>query len=131
MYDAKFNPRGQSLPAATRAYRVEVLEACFEAIALHKLNVDSFCNLLEHDHCPIGSRIADLIPVLSMVELKRLRADLGWDESSEAEVSEASICGPRFSLIWDGTTHFCEVFALIILYVDKMSGRVQKDLLVS
>ncbi len=55
-----------------------MLKAFAEAgIAINKLSVDPFRSLLEQKRFTLGdtSRIGDLIPVLSMIELNRLKAD--------------------------------------------------------
>jgi hypothetical protein len=81
--------------------------------------------LLEQGRFTLGdvSCIGDLIPVLSMIELNRLEADLGL--YSESSNTAANL---RFGLNSDGTTRFSEVFAVIVTYVDKLPGRLQKCL---
>jgi hypothetical protein len=57
------------------------------------------------------------------MDLNRLKVDLGlYRESSNTAANL------RFGLIWDGTTRFSEVFAVIVPYVEKLSGRLQKRL---
>jgi hypothetical protein len=116
VYDAQFQPVGQTLPATVRAYRVEVLCAFAKAgIPMHTLHNSTLCKLLERDRTHLGGyrALQDLCPMLGIMEMKKLGEEL-------AEVK-------YYSLMWDATFRFAEVFAMLLYFFDAY-GRRQKRL---
>ncbi len=101
VYDAKFNPRGQSVEEATRVLAET-------GIPVNKLNTASFRDLLQRDRANLGdpSDINKLAPCLVSMEQARMAAEI--------------LQALPFVFVGDETTRFNEVFAGVVLYVNPL-----------
>ena len=104
-YDKEVHPSGETLPDSTRVYRVKVVTALLKAgVPLSKL--DSFRDLLEENAYALtdSSHLRRLIPFILQDEISKLKQDIN---------------GRHVSIIFDGTTHVCEAFVIVLRYIDK------------
>jgi len=114
-YDEMFDPEGQSMKAQYRTGRVDTLRTMLQAgIAVEKVDCAPFRKMLERAHgggftLTSSSHMRELIPVVGMVELKKLISELG---------------GKHFSVIWDGTTRVAEVYVVAVRF--WAHGKVQQ-----
>ncbi len=103
-YDDEVHPSGEMLPVSTRVYRVNVVTALLKAgVSLNKL--DSFREIFEENAFALSdsSHLRRLIPFILQDEISKLKKD---------------ICGKNVAIIYDGTTHVCEAFVIVLRYVD-------------
>ncbi len=102
-YD-EVHPSGEMLPVSTRVYRVNVVTALLKAgVSLNKL--DSFREIFEENAFALSdsSHLRRLIPFILQDEMSKLKKD---------------IRGKNVAIIYDGTTHVCEAFVIVLRYVD-------------
>ena len=103
VYDSRVHPVGDGLPDSTRVYRVKVVTAMLKAaVPLNK--IDLFRDLLEeHGYALTSSTyLRQLIPFIHQEELSRIKR----------EIRQWSL-----SIIFDGTTHVCEAFGIVLRYL--------------
>ena len=103
MYDSRTRLVGDGLPDSTRVYRVQVVTAMLKAeVPLSK--VDLFRDLFEeHGYALMSStNLRQLIPFIHQEELSRIKQE---------------ILNQPLSIIFDGTTHVCEAFVVILRYL--------------
>ena len=103
-YDKEFHPAGETLPDSTRVFRVKVVTALLKAgVPLSK--VDSFRDLFEETGYALcdSSHLRRLIPFILQDEISKLKQ---------------AIDGRHVAIIFDGTTHVCEAFVIVLRYVD-------------
>lgn len=102
-YDSRVHPAGSSLPDSTRVYRVKVVTTMLKAgVPLSK--IDLFRDLLEEHAYALTSstHLRQLIPFILQEELTRIKKEI----SNQA-----------LSIIFDGTTHVCEAFVVVLRYL--------------
>jgi hypothetical protein len=114
--DEEMQFEGSSLPIATRTFRVFIASTLMCAgIALEKLSdgVSNFRACLEYQRgsLPVDS-IRQQVPVVQEMEDRLIKREL-------QRVEDATGYPPLLSVVFDGTTRICEVFALVIRYVDE------------
>ena len=103
MYDSRTRLVGDGLPDSTRVYRVKVVIAMLKAgVPLSK--VDLFRDLhKEHGYALTSStNLRQLIPFIHQEELSRIKQE---------------ILNQPLSIIFDGTTHVCEAFVVVLRYL--------------
>ena len=103
-YDSEVHPSGETLPSSTRMYRVNVVTTLLKAgIPLSK--VDCLRELLEENAYSLcdSAHLRSLIPFILQEETTKLKQDIG---------------GKPVAIIFDGTTHVCEAFVIVLRYVD-------------
>ena len=103
-YDDRVNPVGQTLPQELRLYRVKVVMTLLRAgIALSKLDI--LRDLLEEKATRLTDtrHMYDIIPFILSMEKAKIRSE---------------IQDKHVSIVYDGTSRFGEVSAVIIRYVD-------------
>ena len=103
MYASRTRLVGYGLPDSTRVYRVKVVTAMLKAgVPLSK--VDLFRDLLEeHGYALTSStNLRQLIPFIYQKELSRIKQ---------------KILNQPLSIIFDGTTHVCETFVVVLCYL--------------
>ena len=103
VYDSRTRLVGDGLPDSTRVYHVKVVTAMLKAgVPLSK--VDLFRDLLkEHGYVLMSStNLRQLIPFIHQEELSRIRQE---------------ILNQPLSIIFDGTTHVCEAFVVVLRYL--------------
>ena len=103
MYDSRTQLVGDGLPDSTRVYRVKVVTAMLKAgVPLSK--VDLFRDLLEDhgDALTSSTNLRQLIPFINKEELSRIKQE---------------ILNQPLSIIFDGTTHVCEAFVVVLRYL--------------
>ena len=103
MYDSRTRLVGDGLPDSTRVYRGKVVIAMLKAgVPLSK--VDLFRDLLEeHGYALTSStNLRQLIPFIHQEELSRIKQE---------------ILNQPLSIIFDGTTYFCEAFIVVLHYL--------------
>ena len=104
-YDNEVHPPGETLPVSTRVYRVNVVTALLKAgVPLSKL--DSFRDILEENAFALSdsSHLRRLVPFILQDEISKLKQDIG---------------GKHVAIIFDGTTHVCEAFVIVLRYIDN------------
>ena len=104
-YDNEVHPSGETLPESTRVYRVNVVTALLKAgVCLSK--VDSIRDLLEQYAYSLtnSTHLRNMIPFILQDEISKLKQD---------------ISGRQVAIIFDGTTHVCEAFVIVLRYVDE------------
>ena len=102
-YDSRVHLVGDGLPDSTRVYRVKVVTAMLKAgVPLNK--IDLFRDLLEeHGYALTSStHLRQLIPFIHQEELSRIKRE---------------ICQRPLCIIFDGTTHVCEAFVIVLRYL--------------
>ena len=102
-FDSEVHPVGNGLPFSTRVYRVKVVSTMLRAgVPLGK--IDLFRDLLEEHAYALTSatHLRQLIPFILQEELSRIRKE---------------ILHRPLSIIFDGTTHVCEAFVIILRYL--------------
>ena len=102
-YDSRVHPVGDGLPDSTRVYRVKVATTMLkEGVPLNK--IDLFRNLLEeHGYALTSStHLRQLIPFIHQEELSRIKREIRQQP---------------LSIIFDGTTHVCEAFVIVLRYL--------------
>ena len=102
-YDSQVHPVGDGLPYSTRVYRVKVVTTMLKAgVPLSK--IDLFRDLLEEHAYALTSStlLRQLIPFILQEELSRIKRE---------------ILNRPLSIIFDGTTHVCEVFVVVVHYL--------------
>ena len=102
-YDSEFHPVGEGLPSSTRVYRIKVVTAMLKAgVPLSK--IDILRDVLEEHAFALtsSSHLRQLIPFIQQEELSRIKR----------EIAKRPI-----SIIFDGTTHVCEAFVVVIRYL--------------
>ena len=103
VYDSRTRLVGDGLPDSTRVYRVNVVTAIPKAgVPLSK--VDLFRDLLaEHGYALTSStNLRQLIPFIHQEELSRIKQEI--------------LNQPLF-ILFDGTTHVCEAFVVVLHYL--------------
>ena len=108
------HPSGESLPEATRVYRVKVLRTFLNAgIPINK--IDDFRDLLEEHAFRLAGRkpMSDIIPFVLSEEKRQLKAEID---------------GLPVALIFDGTSRLGEALAIILHFVDRSSLTIQQRL---
>ena len=103
MYDSQIRLVGDDLPDSTRVYRVKVVTAMLKAAVPHS-KVDLFRDLLEeHGYALTSStNVRQLIPFIHQEELSRIKQE---------------ILNQSLSIIFNGTTHVCETFVVVLRYL--------------
>ena len=99
-YDNEVHPSGEMLPDSTRAHRVKVVTALLKAgVPLSKLNC--LRDLLEESANALcdSSHLRRLVPFILKDEISKLKQDL---------------VGRHVAIIFDGTTHVCEAFVVVL-----------------
>ena len=101
-YDSQVHPTGETLPDSTRVYIVTALLKA--GVPLSKL--DSFRDLLEENAYALSdsSHLRHLVPFILKDEMSSLRHDID---------------GRHVAIIFDGSTHVCKAFVIVLRYVDK------------
>lgn len=102
-YDSQVHPVGDGLPYSTRVYRVKVVTTMLKAgVPLSKM--DLFRDLLEEHAYALTSstHLRQLIPFILQEELTRIKR---------------KILKRPLSTIFDGTTHVCEAFVVVLRYL--------------
>ena len=102
-YDSRVHSVGDGLPDSTRVYRVKVMTTMLKAgVPLNKIEV--FRDLLEeHGYALTSStHLRQLIPFIHQEELSRIKREIRQRP---------------FSIIFDGTTHVCEAFVIVLRYL--------------
>ena len=102
-YENSNHPKGETLPDATKVFRVKVVSTLLRAgIALNK--VDDLRELLEEGgYCLSNStNMRQLVPFILSEEVKKVKQE---------------ISGRSVSFIFDGTTHVAEAFVLILRFI--------------
>ena len=103
VYDSRTRLVGDGLPYSTRVYRVKVVTAMLKArVPLSK--VDLFRDLLEeHGYALTSStNLRQLIPFIHQEELSRIKQE---------------ILNQPLSIVFDGGTHVCEAFVVVLCYL--------------
>ena len=103
VYDSRTRLVDDGLPDSTRVYRVKVVTAMLKAgVPLSK--VDLFRDLLEEHGFALTSstNLRQLIPFIHQEELCRIKQE---------------ILNQPLSIIFDGTTHVCEAFVVVLHYL--------------
>ena len=103
VYDSRVHPVGDGLPDSTRVYRVKVVTTMLKAgVPLNK--IDLFRDLLEeHGYALTSStHLRQLIPFIHQEELSRIKREIHQR---------------LLSIIFDGTTHVCEAFVIVLRYL--------------
>ena len=103
-YDRRVHPSGETLPESTRVYRVKVVTSLLKAgIPLYK--VDSLRDILEEHAFSLSAstNLRQLVPFVLENEISQLKR---------------SIYGKHVGVIFDGTTHVCEAFVVLLRYID-------------
>ena len=104
IYDSRVHPVGDGLPDSTRVYRVKVVTTMLKAgVPLNK--IDLFRDMLEeHGYALTSStHLRQLIPLIHhQEELSRIKG---------------GIHQRPLSIIFDGTTHVCEAFVIVLHYL--------------
>ena len=102
VYDSQVHP-SDGLPDSTRGYRVKVVTTMLKAgVPLNK--IDLFLDLLEeHGYALTSStHLRQLISFIHQEELSRIKREIRqWP----------------LSIIFDGTTHVCEAFVIVLRYL--------------
>ena len=103
MYDSGTRLVSDGLPDSTRVYRVKVVTAMLKAgVPLSKVNL--FQDLLEeHGYALMSStNLRQLISFIHQEELSRIKQE---------------ILSQPLSILFDGTTHVCEAFVIVLRYL--------------
>ena len=103
-YDSGVHPVGETLPESTRVYRVKVVSSFLKAgIPLAKL--DDLRELFkENGHSLTSStHLRQVLPFILREEMLNIKEE---------------ISGKPVSIIFDGTTHVAEAFAVVIRFLD-------------
>ena len=103
VHDSRTRLVGDGLPDSTQVYRVKVVTAMLKAgVPLSK--VDFFRDLLEeHGYALTSStNLRQLIPFIHQEELSRIKQE---------------ILNQPLSILFDGTTHVCEAFVIVLHYL--------------
>ena len=103
MYDSGTQLVGDGLPESTRVCQVKVVTAMLKAgVPLSK--VDLFRDLLEeHSYALTSStNLRQLTPFIHQEELSKIKQE---------------ILSQPLSIIFDGTTHVCEAFVVVLRYL--------------
>ena len=104
-YDRRVHPSGETLPESTRVYRVKVVTSLLKAgTPLNK--VDCLRDILKKHAFSLSAstNLRQLVPSVLENELRELKS---------------SISGKHVGVIFDGTTHVCEAFVVVLRYVDE------------
>ena len=104
-YDKEFHPEGETLPDSTRVFRVKVVTALLNAgVPLSKL--DYFRDQFEENGYALcdSSHLRRLVPFILQDEISKLKHDIN---------------GRHVANVFDGTTHVCEAFVIVLRYVDS------------
>lgn len=103
-YDLEVHPSGETLPFSTRIHRVHVVTTFMKAgIPLSK--VDNLRELLEENshYLTSSAHLRSLVPLILQGEIDELKR---------------VIHGKSVSIVFDGTTHVCEAFVVLLRYVN-------------
>jgi hypothetical protein len=101
-YDSQVHPSGETLSDAVRVYRV--VTALLQAgVPLSKANI--FRHLLEESGFALLDfpNLCKLIPFILQDEVSKIKQDIE---------------GRPIVIIFDGTTHVCEAFVIVIRYIE-------------
>ena len=104
-YDKEVHPAGETLPDTTRVHRVNVVTVLLKAgIPLSKLDI--LRDVLEENAYSLSdsSHLRRLIPFILQNEVKKIKGE---------------IAGKKVAIIFDGTTHVCEAFVIVLRYIDR------------
>ena len=104
-YHSKVHPKGETLPESTRVYRVKVVTAMLKAgIPIQK--VDALREVFEETGYSLSdsSHLRQLIPFILDQKTCKLKKEID---------------GKHLSIIFDGTTHVCEAFVVVVRYIDE------------
>ena len=102
-YDSEHHLSGETLPESTRVYRVKVVTTLLQAgVPLSKADV--FRDLLQENAFNLSdsSNLRKLIPFILQDEISKIKQDIE---------------GRPVAIIFDGTTHVCEAFVIVIRYI--------------
>ena len=102
-YNNDVHPKGETLPVQQQVFRVKVMQTFLQAgVPLNKIAV--FRDFLEETGYRLCDRrtLYDLIPFIVEEEVSRIKSE---------------IKGKRLGVIFDGTTHVCEAFAIVVRFV--------------
>ena len=102
-YNNQVPPKGETLPPSQQVFCVRVMQTFLRAgVPLNKIG--SFRNLLEESGHRLCDRryMYDLVPFIVNEEVSRIK-----DE----------IQGKSLGIIFDGTTHVCEAFAIVVRFI--------------
>ena len=102
-YDSEVHPVGDGLPFSTRVYRVKVVSTMLKVgVPLEK--IDLFRSLLEEHAYSLTSstHLRQLIPFIIQEELSKIKKE---------------ILRRPLSIFFDGTTHVCEAFVIVLRYL--------------
>ena len=103
VYDSRVHPVGDGLPDSTRVYRVKVVTTMLKAgVPLNK--IDLFRDMLEEHGYALtcSTHLRQLIPFIHQEELNKIKR----------EIHQRPL-----SIIFDGTTHVCEAFVIVLRYL--------------
>ena len=104
-YNSEVHPKGETLPLSQQVFRVKVMRTFLQAgVPLNKIKI--FRDLLEDNGYRLCDRrtLYDLLPFIVEEEVSRIKGE---------------IKGKRLGIIFDGTTHVCEAFAIVIRFVSN------------
>ena len=102
-YEDSNHPKGETLPDATKVFRVKIVSTLLRAgISLNK--IDDLRELLEEGgyHLSSSSNMRQLVPFILSEEINKVKQE---------------ISGRSVSIIFDGTTHVAEAFVLILRFI--------------
>ena len=102
-YEDSNHPKGETLPDATKVFRVKVVSTLLRAgISLNK--IDDLRELLEERGYRLSSssNMRQLVPFILSEEINKVKQE---------------ISGRSVSIIFDGTTHVAEAFVLILRFI--------------
>ena len=99
-YDSQVHPKGETLPDSIRVFRHKALLKA--GVPLSKSN--ALRELLEENGYSLtdSSHLRELIPYILSQEISKLKQEIN---------------GEHVSIIFDGTTHVCEAFVLVVRYI--------------
>ena len=104
-YNSEVHPKGETLPLSQQVFRVKVMKTFLQAgVPLNKIKI--FRGLLEDTGYRLCDRrtLYDLLPFIAEEEVSRIKGE---------------IKGKSLGVIFDGTTHVCEAFAVVIRFVSN------------
>ena len=104
-YNSEVHPKGETLPLSQQVFRVKVMKTFLQAgVPLNKIKI--FRGLLEDTGYRLymcdRRNLYDLLPFIAEEEVSRIKGE---------------IKGKSLGVIFDGTTHVCEAFAIVIRFV--------------
>ena len=114
-YNAEVHGRGETLPEQQQVFRVKVVKTFLLQAGVPLCKVDSFRDLFEETGYRLTDRrfLFDLIPFILEEEKARIKQ---------------SLHGQFLSIIFDGTSHSGEAFAILVRFVND-SFVIQQQLI--